>query len=124
MKLINTDKAPKAAGPYSMAVEHNGFIFCSGQVGINPLTNEMVEGLENQIHQTIKNLEAVLQEAGSDLQHILKTTIFVRDMSKFATVNEIYGSYFTNHKPARATIEVSNLPKNALVEIEAIATSK
>ncbi len=121
MKAINTDNAPKAAGPYSQAIEHNGFIFCSGQVGIDPKTEKLLDGLENQIHQTIKNLEIVLKEAESDLEHILKTTIFVTDMSKFATVNEIYGSYFSTHKPARATIEVSKLPKGALVEIEAIA---
>lgn len=124
MKTIHTDKAPKAVGPYSQAIETNGFVFCSGQIGIDPKSGELVEGLEAQVHQVIKNMQAVVEAANSDFNHIVKTTIFVKDMATYAKVNEIYGSYFPDHKPARATIEVSNLPKNALVEIEAIAAVK
>ncbi len=121
MKYVQTDKAPKAVGPYSQAIVENGLIYCSGQIGLNPQTGELVEGLENQTHQVIKNLQAVLQEAGSDLDQILKTTIFITNITDFAKVNEIYGQYFVDHKPARATVAVSDLPKGAVVEIEAIA---
>lgn len=123
MKIIYTDKAPKAVGPYSQAIKINGFIFCSGQIGLNE-QGILVDGLEAQIHQIIKNVQLVLQAADSDLEHIVKTTIFVKDITQFATVNDVYGSYFTDHKPARSTIEVSNLPKGASVEIEAIAAVK
>jgi 2-iminobutanoate/2-iminopropanoate deaminase len=121
MKYVQTEKAPKAVGPYSQAIVENGLIYCSGQIGLHPQTGELVEGLENQTHQVIKNLQAVLQEAGSDLDQILKTTIFITNIADFAKVNEIYGQYFVDHKPARATVAVSDLPKGAVVEIEAIA---
>lgn len=121
MKIINTERAPKAVGPYSQAIIANGFVFCAGQIGLEPQKGNLVDGIENQTHQVIKNLQAVLEEAGSSLEHIVKTTIFLQDMNDFATVNEIYGSYFEAHKPARATIQVARLPKDALVEIEAVA---
>lgn len=121
MKIINTERAPKAVGPYSQAIIANGFVFCAGQIGLDPQKGNLVEGVENQTHQVIRNLQAVLEEAGSSLEHIVKTTIFLQDMNDFATVNEIYGSYFEAHKPARATIQVARLPKDALVEIEAVA---
>ncbi len=121
-KQINTNNAPAAIGPYSQAIVANGFIFCSGQLGLDPQTGNLVEGIENQTHQIIKNLQAVLQEAGSDLNKVIKTTILLKDITDFAKVNEIYGSYFSETKPARATYEVSNLPKNGLIEIEAIAS--
>ncbi len=121
MKYINTKNAPAAIGPYSQAIIANGFVFCAGQIGIDPETGNLVEGLENQTKQVIKNLQAVLKAAGSDLTKVAKTTIFLKDINDFAKVNEIYGSFFTNHKPARGTIGVANLPKGALIEIEAIA---
>lgn len=124
MKSIQTDKAPQAVGPYSQAIVANGFIFCAGQIGLDPQSGELVHGIENQTQQAIKNLHAVLEKAESSLEHIVKTTIFVKDMHDYAKINEIYGNYFSKHKPARATIEVARLPKDALVEIEAIAVIK
>jgi 2-iminobutanoate/2-iminopropanoate deaminase len=121
MKLVHTENAPKAVGPYSQAIVTSDFIFCSGQIGIDPQTQEMVDGLEAQAHQVMKNLQAVLSEAGSNLSHVVKTTIFVVDIGNFTKVNEIYARYFQEHKPARATVEVAHLPKGALIEIEAIA---
>jgi 2-iminobutanoate/2-iminopropanoate deaminase len=121
MKPINTNQAPAAMGPYSQAIVANGFVFCSGQLGIDPKTGDLVEGIEKQTHQVIKNLEAVLKEAGSDLSKIVKTTILLKDINDFAKVNETYGSYFTETEPARATYQVANLPKDSLIEIEAIA---
>jgi len=124
MKSVQTNQAPAAVGPYSQAIIANGFVFCSGQIGLDPKTNTLVEGLENQTHQVLKNLEAVLKEAGSSLDDIVKTTIFITNIADFGKINEIYGSYFTSHKPARATIGVADLPKDALVEIEAVALIK
>lgn len=121
MQYVQTGNAPKAVGPYSQAVVTNGFVFCSGQIGIDPANQVLVEGIEAQTHQVLKNLQAVLEKAGTSLDRVIRTTIYVIDMSNFLTVNEIYGSYFTDHKPARATIAVAALPKEALVEIEAIA---
>lgn len=124
MKYIQTDKAPKAVGPYSQAILANGFLFCSGQIGLDPQTNELVDGIENQTKQVLNNLQAVLQEAGSDLDHVVKTTIYLANIADYAAVNEIYGTYFSNHKPARAAFAVASLPKGSLIEIEAIAYSK
>lgn len=123
MKTIQTTHAPQAVGPYSQAILSNNFVFCSGQIGIDPATNTLVEGIEAQTHQVIKNIEQVLKVAGLSLKSIIKTTIFIKQITDFQTVNQIYGSYFTDHKPARSTVEVSNLPKNALIEIEAVAVS-
>lgn len=120
-KKINTTNAPAALGAYSQAIIANGFIFCAGQLGLDPATGNLVDGIEKQTHQVIKNLQAVLQEAGSDLKYIVKTTILLKNITDFPKVNEIYGSYFSESKPARATYEVSNLPKDGLIEIEAIA---
>lgn len=121
MKYIITKNAPQAIGPYSQAIIAEDFVFCSGQIGIDPKTGELVNGIENQTKQIIENLKAVLNESGSDIDCIVKTTIFLTNINDFAKVNEIYGSFFTKHKPARATVEVSNLPKGALIEIEATA---
>lgn len=121
MKYVHTDDAPKAVGPYSQAVITNGLVFCSGQIGLDPQTQELASGIEAQTHQVLKNLEAVLKKAGSDLEKVVKTTIFVTDINDFATVNQIYAEHFGNHKPARATVAVASLPKGAIVEIEAIA---
>lgn len=123
MKRIQTDKAPKAVGPYSQAVEHNGMIYCSGQVGIDPATGQLVEGIENQVKQVMSNLEQVLMVAGSSLNNIVKTTIFLADMNDYVQVNELYGSYFKETKPARSTVQVAKLPKDALIEIECIAVT-
>lgn len=129
MKAIKSDKAPNPIGPYSQAIEANGFIFCSGQIGVDVATGTIAEGVEEQTRQVMKNLEFVLNAANSDFDHVVKTTIFLKNISDFPTVNEIYGSYFSSHKPARATVEVSNLPKgklsnSPLVEIEMIAVAK
>lgn len=124
MKYINTDKAPKAVGPYTQAIVSNGFVFCSGQIGLEPVTNELVEGFEKQADQVLKNLSAVLRASNSGMEKVVKTTVFLVDINDYAKLSEVYGKYFTEHKPARAAIAVSQLPKGALVEIEAIAEVK
>lgn len=124
MKTIQTKNAPLAVGPYAQGVKANGFVFCAGQIGINPKTNILVNGLENQVHQVMKNLQAVLQAVHLDVENVVKTTIYMKNMDEFTKINEIYSTYFPNHKPARATVEVSNLPKGALVEIDAIAVEE
>ncbi len=122
MQMIETDKAPKAIGPYSQAVKCENMLFISGQIAINPKTQEMVEGgIEEQTKQVMENIKGILEEVGINMEHIVKTTIYLKNLDDFTVVNEIYGSYFEKHKPARATVEVSNLPKGALIEIEAIA---
>ena len=123
--IISTDKAPKAIGPYSQAIEVNGMIFTSGVIPINPETNELVKGdIKVQAEQAIGNLAALLKEAGSDTEHVIKTTVFIKDMNDFAAVNEIYAKYFTKDFPARSCVEVARLPKDVLIEIEAIALKK
>ena len=121
MKFVQTDKAPSAIGPYSQAVVANGMVYTSGQIA---LTTEGVM-LENdvviQTKQVLKNLKAVLEEAGSSMSQVVKTTIFIDSMDDFAVINEIYEEAFGSHKPARATVAVKTLPKNALVEIDAVA---
>lgn len=121
IKTISTDKAPAAVGPYSQALEVNGFVFCSGQIGIDPKTGNLVDGFENQARQVLSNLKAVLVEAGSDLNHVVKTTVYIKNMNDYPLFNKVYDEYFNDHKPARATVEVSRLPKDCLIEIEAIA---
>jgi 2-iminobutanoate/2-iminopropanoate deaminase len=121
-QIIHTDNAPKALGPYSQAVVYNGIVYCSGQIGLNPATSEFAGNtVAEQAEQVMKNLEAVLTEAGSDFSKVVKCTIFLADMGDFATVNEIYGRYFQVNPPARETVAVKTLPKNALVEIGCIA---
>jgi 2-iminobutanoate/2-iminopropanoate deaminase len=121
LKSISTEKAPKAIGPYSQAITVGDFVYCSGQIGLNPKTGELVEGIKKQTVQALKNLKAVLEEAGGDVKTVMKTTVFLTDMKNFQTVNEIYGEVFKDHKPARSTVAVAALPKGALVEIEAHA---
>lgn len=121
MKVIDTNKSPKAVGPYSQAIEHNRMIFCAGQVGIDPKKGKLVDGIENQTKQAIKNLENVIISAGSSLNKIIKTTIFLADINDYKKVNEVYASFFNKNKPARSTVQVAALPLGALVEIEAIA---
>lgn len=121
-KIINTTKAPAAIGPYSQAIEINGFLFTSGVIPINPETNELVTGsIEVQAEQAIKNLAALLEEAGSSIEKTIKTTVFIKNMNDFAKVNEVYAAYFTKDFPARSCVEVARLPKDVLIEIEAIA---
>lgn len=121
-KIINTDKAPAAIGPYSQAIEANGFLFTSGVIPIDPATNELVTGgIEVQAKQAIGNLAALLQEAGTSVDKVIKTTVFIKDMNDFAKINEVYASYFSKECPARSCVEVARLPKDVLIEIEAIA---
>lgn len=121
-KVISTDKAPQAIGPYSQAIEFNNMIFTSGVIPVNPETNELVTGtIEEQAEQAIKNLAALLKESGSSTDNVIKTTVFIKDMNDFAKVNEIYASYFKKDCPARSCVEVARLPKDVLIEIEAIA---
>ena len=123
--IISTDKAPKAIGPYSQAIEVNGMIFTSGVIPINPETNELVTGdIKVQAEQAIGYLAALLKEAGSDTEQVIKTTVFIKDMNDFAAINEIYAKYFTKDFPARSCVEVARLPKDVLIEIEAIALKK
>lgn len=121
-KIIHTDKAPKAIGPYSQAVIANGMVYCSGQISLNPETMEIVgESAKAQAQQVMKNLEAVLDAAGSSFDKVVKTSIFLASMDDFATVNEVYGAYFSSEPPARETVAVKTLPKNVLVEISCIS---
>ncbi len=122
MQMINTDKAPKAIGPYSQAVKYENFLFVSGQIALDPKTGELVGStVEEQTRQVMENIKAILEEAELNFNHVVKTTIYLKYISDFDKVNRVYGEYFPEHKPARATVEVSNLPKGALVEIEVIA---
>lgn len=121
-KIISTKNAPAAIGPYSQAVEAGGLVFISGQLPIDPATGNMAPaGIETQTEAVIKNLEAILKSEGLSLENVLKTTVFMADLGQFARMNEVYGRFFANNPPARATVEVKALPKAALVEIEAIA---
>lgn len=119
---IHTDAAPAAIGPYSQAVVLGELVFCSGQVALDPQSGELVgETAAEQCHQVMKNLTAVLAQAGSSLPQVARTTIFLASMDDFVAVNEVYASYLGDHRPARATVAVKTLPKNALVEIDCIA---
>ena len=120
-KVIATTKAPGAIGPYSQAIEANGMIFISGQLPINPATGEMPEGVTAQTEQSLKNLEAILNEAGCTFDNVVKSTCYLADMSYFGEMNAVYGKYFKGDYPARAAFAVKELPKKALVEIEMIA---
>lgn len=121
-QVIHTDKAPKALGPYSQAIETNGFIFASGQLGIDPETGELQVGAENQMQQALKNVSSLLAEANSGLEKIVKTTIFFKDLANFQAVNAVYGSFFDKEFPARSAFQVAGLPLDAEIEIEVIAT--
>lgn len=120
--VIHSDDAPKAIGPYSQAIAVNGMLFCAGQTPIDPATGNLVPGgVEEQTHQALKNVGAVLRAGGSDYSKVVKTTVFLKNMNDFAAMNAIYATYFTDAPPARSTVEVARLPKDCLVEIEAIA---
>lgn len=123
MEIISTEKAPAALGPYSQAIKANGFVWCSGQIPIDPTTGTIhAEGIEAQARQAIGNLKNVLEAAGSGLDRVVKTTVFIRHMDDFAALNAVYAELFGASKPARSCVEVSCLPKGALLEIEAVAT--
>jgi 2-iminobutanoate/2-iminopropanoate deaminase len=122
IQSISTDKAPQAIGPYSQAIRSGEFIFLSGQIPLNPVTNEVAgNDIVTQTVQVLNNIKAILEGEGLSLNHVVKTTIFLQDMNQFVQVNEEYGKFFTDHRPARSTVEVSKLPKGVLIEIEAIA---
>lgn len=121
-KVISTDAAPQAIGPYSQAIVHNGIAYLSGQIPLDPATGQLVEGgIEEQTVRVLENLGAVLAACGSNFGRVLKTSIFVKDMNDFAKVNEVYSRYFTVDPPARATVQAAKLPRDVMVEIEAIA---
>lgn len=120
-RIVATDKAPKAIGPYSQAVVVGEMVYTSGQLGLDPVTMELKDSVEEQAHQACKNLIAVLEEAGSSMNNVIKTTVFLADINDFAAVNEVYAQYFTEPFPARSAVQVGNLPKLAKVEIEVIA---
>lgn len=122
LQTVTTDKAPKAVGPYSQAIKIDGLIFCSGQIPLDPASGTLVSGsMTEQTRRVLTNLSNVLQSAGSDLNKVIKTTVFLKDMKDFEEMNTAYSEFFTQQKPARSTIAVSGLPKNANIEIEAIA---
>ena len=124
-KVIFTEKAPKAIGPYSQAIRTESMVFTAGQAGLDPATGELVEGgIEAQTRQTLTNLKHVLEASDSGLNYVVKTTVFLKDMNDFAKMNAIYGEFFSQNPPARSTIAAAALPKNALVEIEVIALLK
>ena len=120
--IVLTDKGPKPIGPYSQAVKSNGFLFASGQVALDPRNNEFLGGdIRQQTQRAMENIKAVVEAAGSNLHHVVKTTVFLKDMNDFAAMNEAYGTFFPAAPPARSTVQVARLPKDALVEIEVIA---
>ncbi|MFN3331307.1 MAG: RidA family protein [Caldilinea sp.] len=119
-QIISTSNAPAAIGPYSQAIRAGQFLFASGQLGLDPTSGELREGIEAQTRQALANMQAVLAEAGATIADVVKTTIFLADMADFAVVNRIYGEVFSHEPPARSTVQVAALPKNGLVEIEMI----
>ena len=122
--VVSTLAAPKALGPYSQALVAGGFVFCSGQIPIDPATNSIEAAtVEDQTRQSIKNLSAVLEAAGSSLSNVVKTTVFIKDMNDFAAVNGVYAEMFGDTKPARSCVEVARLPKDVKVEIECVAVA-
>lgn len=124
MREIFTNKAPEAIGPYSQAVIAGDFLYASGSIGINPANGELVEGIDKQTMQVMENLRTILQEGNADFSQVVKFTIYLKNINDFAKVNEIYGRYLTKPYPARATVEVSRLPKDALVEMDVVAYLK
>jgi 2-iminobutanoate/2-iminopropanoate deaminase len=121
MKTVSTPNAPAAIGPYSQAQISGGFVFTSGQIGIDPATGAVAPDVEAQAHQVFRNLAAVLEAAGSSISKVLKTSVFIKDMADFGKVNAIYAQYFTEPFPARSCVEVARLPKDVLIECEAVA---
>ena len=119
--IISTDKAPAAIGPYSQAIEVNGMVYTSGVIPVNPATGEIPEGTVAQANQALTNLKNLLEAAGTSMDNVIKTTVFIKDMNEFATINGVYQEYFTANFPSRSCVEVARLPKDVLLEIEAIA---
>jgi 2-iminobutanoate/2-iminopropanoate deaminase len=123
-EIVTTDRGPRPIGPYSQAVKTNGFLYLSGQVAFDPKTNEMSTGdIRQQTERVLENIKGILEAAGSNLHHVVKTTIFLKDMDDFPAMNEVYACYFTSAPPARSTVQAARLPKDALVEIEVIAAA-
>ena len=120
-KIVSTEKAPKAIGPYSQAIRTESLVFTAGQIGLDPATMELVEGVEAQTRQALTNLKHVLETADSGLNYVIKTTVFLQDMGDFAKMNAVYAEFFPENAPARSTVAVAALPKGGLVEIECIA---
>jgi 2-iminobutanoate/2-iminopropanoate deaminase len=121
-QIIKTDRAPQAIGPYSQAIKTNGFVYASGQVAIDPATGQFVAGgIAEQTEQVLRNLTAVLEAAGTSLDQVIKTTVFLADMSEFTAMNEVYAKFFASDPPARATVQAAGLPRDARVEIEVVA---
>lgn len=123
-KAITTNQAPAAIGPYSQAIEVNGMVYTSGQIPVNPATGEIPEGIEAQAEQVMKNVKNLLEAAGSSMDHVIKTTVFIKDMNDFTTINQIYAAYFEGDCPARSCVEVARLPKDVLLEMEAVAVKQ
>lgn len=121
-EIISSDEAPAAVGPYSQAVRVGQLVYTAGQVGLDPASGELADGTVAQVHQAMRNLQAVLAAAGTDLEHVVKTTIFLADLNDYGDVNEAYGSYFEGAPPARSAVQVARLPLDARVEIEVVAT--
>ena len=122
MKVIKTKNAPAALGPYEAGIKVGNFIFTSGQIPVDPKTNELVTGpIESQARQSLENIKGILEEEGYSLKDVVKTTVFLADINDFAAVNKVYGEYFSEHKPARSCLQVAKIPKNAGLEIEVIA---
>ena len=120
-KVISTTKAPAAIGPYSQAIEANGFVFASGQIPVDPETGVIPEGIEAQAEQVMKNMKNLLEAAGTSIDQVVKTSVFIKNMDDFATINVIYAKYFEKDCPARSCVEIARLPKDVLLEMEAIA---
>ena len=120
-KIVSTDQAPAAIGPYSQAVEVNGMIYTSGMIPVIPATGEIVEGIEAQAKQALTNVKNLLESQGSSMDRVIKTTVFIKNMNDFGKVNEVYAGFFSGDFPARSCVEVARLPKDVLIEVEAIA---
>ena len=120
-EVINTNNAPEAIGPYSQGVIVGDFVYTSGQIPLNPVTGELVTDIKLATKQSMENIKAILEEAGTSLNNVVKTSIFLKDLNDFEAVNEVYGTYFIENKPARSCVQVAKLPKDAVIEIEAIA---
>lgn len=120
-EVINTNNAPEAIGPYSQGVIVGDFVYTSGQIPLNPVTGELVTDIKLATKQSMENIKAILEEAGTSLNNVVKTSIFLKDLNDFEAVNEVYGTYFIENKPARSCVQVAKLPKYAVIEIEAIA---
>ena len=119
--VISTNNAPAAIGPYSQAIEVNGFVFTSGQIPVNPATGEIPEGIESQAEQVMTNIKNLLEAAGTSMDKVIKTTVFIKEMNDFGAINEVYADFFQAPFPARSCVEVARLPKDVMLEIEAIA---